>query len=58
MEAKAPMMLRPQFQAGGRISIDHKDLKNVLATAHELDIPILMSTPELFEMMQGLKCRA
>lgn len=56
MEAKAPMIMNRNFKAGGKISINHKDIKNVLATAHELDIPVPLSA-QLFEIMQGLKVR-
>ena len=56
MEAKAPMILERNFKPGGKISINHKDIKNVLATAHELDIPVPMSA-QLFEIMQNLKVR-
>lgn len=56
MEAKAPMMINRNFKAGGKILINHKDIKNVLATAHEMDIPVPMSA-QLFEIMQGLKLR-
>lgn len=54
LEAKAPMMLRRDFKPGGKISINHKDIKNVMATAHELDVP-LPFTAQLFEVMQALK---
>ncbi len=56
MEAKAPMMIGRNFAPGGKISINHKDIKNVLQTAHELDIPVPMSA-QLFEIMQCLKLR-
>ena len=56
MENKAPMMFNRDFRPGGKISINHKDIKNVLATAHEMDIP-LPFTAQLFEIMQGLKLR-
>jgi 2-hydroxy-3-oxopropionate reductase len=50
------MMLDRNFKPGGKISINHKDIKNVLTTAHELDIPVPMSA-QLFEIMQNLKVR-
>lgn len=56
MESKAPMMINRDFSPGGKISINHKDIKNVIDTAHELDIPVPMSS-QLFEIMQGLKIR-
>ena len=40
MEAKAPMMLNRNFQAGFRIRLHQKDLRNVLQTAQELNIPL------------------
>ncbi len=56
MEAKAPRMIERNFAPGGKISINHKDIKNVLSTAHVLDIPAPMSA-QLFEIMQSLKVR-
>ncbi len=56
MDAKAPMILDRDFRPGGKIAVNHKDLRNVLRTAHELDIPVPMSA-QLFEVMQGLKVR-
>lgn len=54
LEAKMPMILQRNFQPGGKISINHKDIKNVMATAHEVDVP-LPFTSQLFEIMQALK---
>ena len=51
---KAPRMFSRSFEPGGRISINHKDIKNVLAAAHELDVPVPYSS-QLFEIMQTLK---
>jgi len=56
MEAKAPMIMNRNFKPGGKLSINHKDIKNVVDTAHELSIPVPMSA-QLFEVMQGLKVR-
>ena len=56
MEAKTPMILARNFTPGGKLSINHKDIKNVLETAHGLDIPIPF-TAQLFEVMQNLKIR-
>ena len=56
MEAKAPMILDRNFKPGGKIAINHKDIRNVLNTAHDLDIPVPMSA-QLFEVMQALKVR-
>lgn len=54
LDAKAPMMCARDFKPGGKISINHKDIKNVLATAHEIDVP-LPFTAQLFEVQQALK---
>lgn len=54
LEAKVPMMLARNFRPGGKISINRKDIKNVLSTAHELDVPVPLSA-QLFEIMQALK---
>ena len=40
MEAKAPMMLDRNFRAGFRIRLHQKDLRNVLQTAGELNVPL------------------
>ena len=40
MEAKGPMMLNRNFQAGFRIRLHQKDLRNVLQTAQELNVPL------------------
>ena len=54
LDAKAPMICARDFTPGGKISINHKDIKNVLATAHEIDVP-LPFTAQLFEVQQALK---
>lgn len=54
MDAKLPMILERNFKPGGKISINHKDIKNVMNTAHEIDVPLPL-TSELFEIMQALK---
>lgn len=54
LDAKAPMICARDFKPGGKISINHKDIKNVLATAHEIDVP-LPFTAQLFEVQQTLK---
>ena len=54
LDAKAPMICARNFKPGGKISINHKDIKNVLATAHDLDVP-LPFTAQLFEIQQALK---
>lgn len=54
LDAKLPMILERNFKPGGKISINHKDIKNVLAAAHEIDVPMPF-TSQLFEIMQALK---
>ena len=54
LDAKAPMMCARNFVPGGKISINHKDIKNVINTAHALDVPLPL-TAQLFEVMQALK---
>lgn len=54
LDAKAPMMCRRDFKPGGKISINHKDIKNVLDTAHQIDVPLPL-TANLFEIQQALK---
>lgn len=54
LDAKAPMMIRRNFKPGGKLSINLKDIKNVMATAHALDVP-LPFTAQLLEVMQALK---
>ena len=40
MNAKGPMMLDRNFQAGFRIRLHQKDLRNVLQTAQDLNVPL------------------
>jgi 2-hydroxy-3-oxopropionate reductase len=54
LDAKAPMMIHRNFKPGGKISINLKDIKNVMATAHALDVP-LPFTSQLLEVLQALK---
>lgn len=54
LDAKVPLIVTRNFKAGGKISINHKDIKNVLSSAHELDVPMPFSS-QLFEIMQALK---
>ena len=54
LDAKAPMMCSRNFVPGGKISINHKDIKNAVNTAHALDVPLPL-TSQLFEIMQALK---
>lgn len=54
LDAKIPMILDRNFKPGGKISINHKDIKNVIDTAHAIDVPLPL-TSQLFEIMQALK---
>ena len=54
LDAKIPMIVERNFKPGGKISINHKDIKNVINTAHEIDCPVPL-TAQLFEIMQALK---
>lgn len=54
LDAKAPLMLQHAFQPGGKISVNHKDIMNVMATAHELSVPLPL-TSQLLEIMTALK---
>ena len=51
MEAKAPMMLDRNFKAGFRIRLHQKDLRNVLQTAQELNVPLPVTA--LLQQMLG-----
>lgn len=53
LEAKAPMMYTRNFKPGGKIAINHKDIKNVMAAAHALDVPLPLSA-QLYEILQSL----
>lgn len=54
LKEKAPMMYSRNFKAGGPIYINLKDITNVVATADELDVPLIL-TPQLKEIMISLK---
>ena len=54
MNAKAPMMIARNVTPGGKISINLKDIKNVMSSAHAMDVPLPM-TAQLLEIMQSLK---
>ena len=51
MEAKAPMMLDRNFRAGFRVRLHQKDLRNVLQTAQELNVPLPVTA--LVQQMLG-----
>ncbi len=54
LDAKLPKIVARDFKPGGTITVNHKDIKNVLATAHAIDVPLPL-TAQLFEIMQSLK---
>jgi len=54
MEAKVPMILAGNFKPGFRMELHIKDLMNALDTAHELGVPIPL-TSQVLEFMQALK---
>lgn len=54
LDAKIPLIVSRNFKPGGKISINHKDIKNALATAHELNAPVPF-TSQLFEIFQTMK---
>lgn len=54
LDAKMPMILDRNFTPGGKISINHKDIKNVVESAHKFDVPIPY-TAQLYEILQTLK---
>ncbi|SEA63468.1 2-hydroxy-3-oxopropionate reductase [Eubacterium aggregans] len=54
LDAKIPLIVERNFVPGGKISINHKDIKNVVNTAHALDVPIPYSA-QLYEILQTLK---
>lgn len=51
---KAPMMVERNFKPGGTIKVNHKDITNVINTAHAIDCPIPY-TAQLYEIQQTLK---
>ena len=54
LDAKIPLIVERNFVPGGKISINHKDIKNVVNTAHALDVPSPYSA-QLYEILQTLK---
>lgn len=54
LDAKAPLVLKRDFRPGGRISINLKDINNVMETAHEMNVPLPL-TAMLREIMYALK---
>jgi len=54
LDAKAPLMLDRKFDPGGRISMNLKDIANVLETSHEIGVPLPL-TAVVMEILQALK---
>ncbi len=54
LDAKVPLILERNFVAGGRIDINMKDLTNVMETAHEMGVPLPLSS-QVLEMFSALK---
>jgi 2-hydroxy-3-oxopropionate reductase len=54
LEAKMPKILAGDFKPGFRLELHIKDLGNVLDTAHNLGVPIPL-TSQVMEIMQALK---
>ncbi|GEN88973.1 2-hydroxy-3-oxopropionate reductase [Oceanobacillus sojae] len=53
LDAKVPMMLDRNFTAGGRVDINMKDITNVMNTAHDLHVPLPLSS-QLLEIFHSL----
>jgi 2-hydroxy-3-oxopropionate reductase len=54
LDAKAPMVLNGNFKPGFRIELHIKDLANAIETAHEVGVPLPL-TSQVMEIMQALK---
>lgn len=54
LEAKMPMILNGNFKPGFRIELHIKDLLNALGTAHDMGVPVPL-TSLVMEFMQALK---
>jgi len=54
LDAKMPLALKGNFKPGFRIELHIKDLANALDTAHELGVPVPLSSM-VMEIMQALK---
>jgi len=54
LDAKMPLALKGSFKPGFRIELHIKDLANALDTAHELGVPVPLSSL-VMEIMQALK---
>jgi 2-hydroxy-3-oxopropionate reductase len=54
LNAKMPLVLKGNFKPGFRIELHIKDLANALDTAHEVGVPVPLSSA-VMEVMQALK---
>ncbi|MBA7509661.1 2-hydroxy-3-oxopropionate reductase [subsurface metagenome] len=54
LDSKVPMVLKRNFNPGFRIELHIKDLANALNAAHEIGVPLPL-TSLVFEIMQALK---
>ena len=54
LNAKAPLVLEGNFRPGFRIELHIKDLANALDTAHEIGVPVPL-TSSVMEIMQAVK---
>ena len=54
LDAKVPLILDRNFVAGGRIDINLKDITNVMETAHDVGVPMPLSS-HLLEIFHALK---
>jgi len=54
LDAKVPLVLQGSFKPGFRIELHIKDLANALAAAHDVGVPLLL-TSQVMEIMQALK---
>lgn len=54
LDAKMPLVLDRNFKPGFRIELHIKDMMNALDTAHEVGVPVPLSS-QVMEIMQALK---
>ncbi|TVY10986.1 2-hydroxy-3-oxopropionate reductase [Paenibacillus cremeus] len=54
LDAKVPLILERNFVPGGRIDINLKDMTNVMETAHDIGVPLPLSS-QLLEIFHALK---
>lgn len=54
LDAKVPLILERNFTPGGTMAINMKDITNVMDTAHDIDVPLPL-TSHLLEIFHALK---